>query len=123
MAGKAEVETTTVDADGHIMEPPDLWEKYLEPEYKDRAIRFKKDEDGLEYLEIAGKKSEAMQGGTLGTLGAIGDPEVVQHFLTATEETTFANASPPGGYDGRRAPQGDGQGRDRRGIHVSRPWG
>ena len=100
MADQIHVETTTVDADGHIMEPPDLWEKYLEPEYKDRAIRFKKDENGLEYLEVAGKKSAAMQGGTIGALGAIGDPDVVQHFLTATEETTFANASPPGGYDG-----------------------
>jgi hypothetical protein len=28
-----------VDADGHILEPSDLWEKYLEPQYRDRALR------------------------------------------------------------------------------------
>ena len=28
-----------VDADGHILEPPDLWERYLEPKYRDRALR------------------------------------------------------------------------------------
>jgi uncharacterized protein len=26
-----------IDADGHVMEPVDLWEKYLEPEFKHRA--------------------------------------------------------------------------------------
>ena len=33
-----------VDADGHILEPPDLWEAYLEPKYRDRALRFVIDE-------------------------------------------------------------------------------
>ncbi len=33
-----------VDADGHILEPPDLWERYLEPKYRDRALRFDLDE-------------------------------------------------------------------------------
>jgi len=36
-----------VDADGHILEPPDLWETYLEPRYRDRALRFVTDDDGL----------------------------------------------------------------------------
>jgi hypothetical protein len=29
-----------IDADSHVMEPPDLWERYLEPRYRDRAIRI-----------------------------------------------------------------------------------
>jgi len=37
-----------VDADGHILEPPDLWERYLEPAYRDRALRSKRDDRGLE---------------------------------------------------------------------------
>lgn len=41
-----------VDADGHILEAPDLWEKYLEPKYRNRAVRIRKDADGLEYLEV-----------------------------------------------------------------------
>ena len=37
----------TVDADGHILEPMDLWENYLEDKYKDRALRIKVDNDGF----------------------------------------------------------------------------
>ncbi|HEV3111015.1 MAG TPA: amidohydrolase family protein [Candidatus Binataceae bacterium] len=58
-----------IDADGHILEPPDLWERYLEPKFKDRAMRIGKDERGLEYLEIDRKHSKLITGGTLGILG------------------------------------------------------
>jgi hypothetical protein len=44
-----------VDADGHILEPADLWETYLEPRYRDRALRIVLDDDGLEQLEIGGQ--------------------------------------------------------------------
>ncbi len=30
----------TIDADGHILEPPDLWENHLEDKYKKRALRI-----------------------------------------------------------------------------------
>ena len=43
-----------VDADGHVLEPPDLWETYLEPRYRDRALRIVVGDDGLEMLEIGG---------------------------------------------------------------------
>ena len=39
-----------VDIDGHILEPPDLWVENLEPEYRDRAMQFKKDDEGLGLL-------------------------------------------------------------------------
>ncbi len=60
-----------VDADGHIMEPSDLWEKNLEPEYRDRAIRIRKDTNGAEYLEIEGKRSAVVHGGGLATFGSL----------------------------------------------------
>ena len=41
----------TVDSDGHILEPLDLWERYLEPKYRDRAIRIER-RDGVEHLII-----------------------------------------------------------------------
>src|SRR5882724_556842 len=31
-----------IDADGHVLEPPDLWERYLEPAYRARAIRVRR---------------------------------------------------------------------------------
>lgn len=58
-----------VDSDGHILEPADMWERYLEPEYRDRAIRIKVDSKGHEYVEIAGRKSPFLRGGTLGSAG------------------------------------------------------
>jgi predicted TIM-barrel fold metal-dependent hydrolase/GNAT superfamily N-acetyltransferase len=61
-----------IDCDGHILEPPDLWEKYLEPQYRDRAIRIRVGEDGFEYLEIAGKRAVLPRPGQLGTLGGMG---------------------------------------------------
>ena len=47
-----------VDADGHILEAPDLWEQYLEPRYRERALRLRTDAQGLEYLEINGAPSK-----------------------------------------------------------------
>ena len=32
-----------VDADGHILEPFDLWERYMDPAFRDRAPRIVKD--------------------------------------------------------------------------------
>ncbi len=52
-----------VDADGHVLEAPDLWERYLEPKYRDRALRICSDERGLEYLEIDGRKSKLLRNG------------------------------------------------------------
>jgi predicted TIM-barrel fold metal-dependent hydrolase len=58
-----------VDADGHILEAPDLWERYLEPRYRDRAVRIRVDDRGLEYLEINGKPSKMMRNGAPAALG------------------------------------------------------
>ncbi|HIE88162.1 MAG TPA: amidohydrolase [Gammaproteobacteria bacterium] len=66
----------TVDADGHILEPVDLWENYLEDKYKDRALRIKVDNDGFEYLEINGKPSKRSVRGSLGLLGAMGEEDM-----------------------------------------------
>ena len=64
--------TGAVDADGHILEDAGLWDRYIEAKYKDRAVRVRKDDKGLEYLEIAGKPSKIFNGGRLGGLSAMG---------------------------------------------------
>ncbi|MBI3302162.1 MAG: hypothetical protein HYZ72_08830 [Deltaproteobacteria bacterium] len=46
-----------IDADGHINEPPDLWDNYLDPQYRDRAIRIRPGLDGLDHLELDGHRS------------------------------------------------------------------
>src|SRR5688500_5166865 len=61
-----------IDCDGHILEPPDLWETYLEPAYRDRALRIRVGDDGFEQLLIDGKPSTLARQGQLSTLGGMG---------------------------------------------------
>src|SRR5262249_58890068 len=35
-----------ISSDSHIVEPPDLWEKWLEPEFRPYAPKLVKDEEG-----------------------------------------------------------------------------
>jgi hypothetical protein len=56
----AETRMLTVDADGHVLEPRDTWEKYLEPELRDRAIRIVRDEQGIEVLLVDGRPGGAL---------------------------------------------------------------
>ncbi len=64
-------EELLIDADGHILEPPDLWERYLEPKYRDRAIRIRVGDDGREYLEIDGKRAVLTSPTLLASLGGM----------------------------------------------------
>ena len=61
---------SVIDADGHVLEPADTWLKYLEPGYRDRAIRIVRDEQGYEVLLIDGQPLKTLRG-QLGALGGI----------------------------------------------------
>src|SRR4051812_37467223 len=89
--------TGAVDADGHILEPPDLWERYLEPKYRDRALRIVRDEKGLEELEIGGERSKLSRKGFPSTLGAMGDPDLKSMQLDP--ERTYLHEAPYGSMD------------------------
>ena len=65
-------EELIIDCDGHILEPPDLWEKYIDPKYRDRAMRIRVGDDGFEYLEIDRKRAKMTAPGLLGSLGGMG---------------------------------------------------
>ena len=60
-----------IDADGHILEPPDLWERYIDPPLRDRAFRVR-EHDGREVIEMDGKRSRFFDFRVLNTLGAMG---------------------------------------------------
>ena len=62
----------TIDADGHVLEPPELWQEYLEEKYRERALRLAIDDEGFEYLEIDGRPSARTNKGYPGVLGAMG---------------------------------------------------
>ena len=59
-----------IDSDGHVLEPVDLFEKYMDPVFRNRAPRLIVDTDGKERLLVEGKKLGSPKG--LGLLGAIG---------------------------------------------------
>src|SRR5438045_592466 len=59
-----------VDADGHILEPLDLWDRYIDPELRERRPRFVIDENGKERLSVEGKLLGNPRG--IGSLGAVG---------------------------------------------------
>jgi predicted TIM-barrel fold metal-dependent hydrolase len=84
----------TLDADGHVLEPATLWQDYLEARYRDRALRIRSDENGLEYLEIGGRPSERTRLGTLGLLGAMGDP-----LARPSPERRYSDSMPFGAGD------------------------
>ena len=83
-----------VDADGHILEPPDLWETYIDPAFRDRALRFALDENGLEELEIAGQRSAMSRRGSPSVLGAMGDPDLIA--MQKDPERTYLRNAPYG---------------------------
>src|SRR5882757_8139190 len=82
-----------IDADGHVLEPPDLWDNYLEEKYRPRGIKIKKDDKGLEYLEYDGKPAQMMVHGSLHALGAMGRPG---RELAPSPEKTYAGSAPFG---------------------------
>ncbi len=83
-----------IDADGHILEPPDLWTRYLESKYKDRAIRMEKDQSGVEFFVIDGRPSANLRGVGPAVAG-IGHP----YQEIATSGTFSYFDGPKGAYE------------------------
>jgi predicted TIM-barrel fold metal-dependent hydrolase len=59
-----------VDADGHVLEPLDLWDRYMEPAFRDRAPRLVVDRDGKQRLVIEEQVLGSQAG--LGGAGGVG---------------------------------------------------
>ncbi len=78
-----------IDADGHILEPLDAWEKYIDPAYRDRALRIRR-HDGREVLELDGKPSRFFDIRTLTGLGAMGKSS--QEIAELMEQSYPGNA-------------------------------
>jgi predicted TIM-barrel fold metal-dependent hydrolase len=59
-----------VDADGHVLEPADLWGHYLEAELRPRGPQLLRNADGWEYFQW---ENGGTNPGTPGMLGTMGD--------------------------------------------------
>jgi uncharacterized protein len=83
--------STVIDCDSHVMEPADLWQRYLEPKYRDRAIRIER-RDGVEHL-IIGEVS--VLSNVLAGLGGAHLPRA-EAF---SGKLTYADGCEPASYD------------------------
>jgi predicted TIM-barrel fold metal-dependent hydrolase len=93
-----------VDADGHILEPLDLWSNYIDPAYRDRAPRLVKGENGKERLVV----DEHM-------IGAVG----ARQGVVAADTMEYKDGK-PGGFDPhKRIPDMDADGIDAAFLYPS----
>ncbi|HEV2057416.1 MAG TPA: amidohydrolase family protein [Methylomirabilota bacterium] len=74
-----------IDADGHVLEPVDIWDKYIDPAYRGVAPRIIADTDGKERLLIENQVLGSKKG--FGVIGAIGsrDHEVPEDTMKYTD--------------------------------------
>lgn len=80
-----------VDCDSHVLEPPDLWERYLERRYRDRAIRIERGPNG-ERLVIGGVTVLE------GSLAGLGGAHLPRDTLFGAGRT-YLEGCPPGSFD------------------------
>ena len=103
----------TVDADGHVLEPVDTWERYIDPAFRDRALRVGIDDDGFENLFIDGKPTRMLKG-RLGALGGIEADPAEKRALQIPGKRSYAQGAPLGSYDpAARLEVMDGEGIDK----------
>src|SRR6201997_601006 len=98
-----------IDADGHILEPLDLWEKYMDPKFRDRAPKIVQGEDGKDRLVI-----EEHQVG-ISRIGAVG----ARQGVVEADTMTYKDGK-PGGFDPhKRIPDMDADGIDAAFLYPS----
>ena len=98
-----------VDADAHVLEPPDLWDTYIDPALRDRAIHIRAGADGIEYLEVDGKPLKRSWGALIRLGGFAKPPEE----LEPGPGRSYATSSPAAGMQpGPRLAYMDAQGVD-----------
>ena len=91
------MQSPVIDADSHILEPIDLWQKYLEPKYQDRAMRIEKDSQGWEQWIVNGKPY-SYRHGIFGDMGAIGQ-DLKRYFTPGQATYEEGRQLSPGGCD------------------------
>jgi len=86
-----------VDADGHVLEPPDVWEHHSDPAYRERAIRVVRGDDGRDTLVIDGKAARLTTSEMLGGLGGMG--KTLEDLALASLSGRYAENAPAAAVD------------------------
>lgn len=81
------------DCDSHVLEPPDLWERYLEPRFRSRGISITTDPaDGLEVLVIDNQPV------LKGVLAGLGGANLPRQSIFMPGQTRYLDGCPPASY-------------------------
>lgn len=83
------------DADAHVLEPPGLWENYLEDEFRDRAIKFRINDKGVEQLFADG---EVILPNCTAALGGVNIDRT--EAFNPRSGLSYLDGAPPGSMDG-----------------------
>src|SRR5258708_25213598 len=83
---------SVIDADGHVLEPVNLWDHYIDPAFRDRRPQRFVDSDGKDRLKIDGMAFGGKKG--IGALGAVGARDGV-----VCDDTLAYEEGRPGGVD------------------------
>src|SRR5438445_9161085 len=86
-----------IDADGHVLEPPDVWQRYVDPAYRGRAIRVRRDDDGRDVLEIDGRPARLTTAEMLGGFGGMGKP--MEELAQACLAGRYSESAPAAAVD------------------------
>jgi predicted TIM-barrel fold metal-dependent hydrolase len=91
--------SAVIDADGHVLEPGDMWERYLEPAWRARAIRVRRGGDGRDALYIDGRPARLTTPEMLGGLGGMG--KSLEELAAACLSGRYAEHAPAAATDAR----------------------
>jgi len=86
-----------IDADGHVLEPPDIWARYVEPRWRERAIRVARQPDGSDALLIDGRPAALTTPAMLGGFGGMG--RTIEELAAATLSGRYAENAPAAATD------------------------
>lgn len=79
-----------IDADGHICEPPAVWNDYIEKKHRADAIRVERDNDGRDWISINGRIRRNLRPAAACVPWGMDDPDKVPTWDDIL----------PGSYDG-----------------------
>lgn len=89
--------TLVVDADSHVLEPPDMWQRYIEPRFRERAVRVVRADDGRDVLLVDGKPARLTTPEMLGDFGGMG--RSLEEQATAALSGRYADNAPAAATD------------------------
>ncbi|MEW6268795.1 MAG: amidohydrolase family protein, partial [Thermodesulfobacteriota bacterium] len=88
-----------IDADSHVLEPPDVWQRYVEPRFRERAVRVVRDADGRDVLLVDGRPARLTTPEMLGDFGGMG--RSLEEQATAALSGRYADNAPAAATDPR----------------------